>query len=213
MAEICLNEAKVEACLKQMRSPAVSEGMNAGALLNAALDQSGSEGVLNAALVNRDRGKSEVRMGAPLGRKNENGIAMSGPELPEQVQSSGRKRDKAIFCALAVSDVDHGAISIDVLNLKMSPLLKSKAAGVDGRETETVAGNFDEEKNASNFTRRKNDRKLLFFGRANEVESGQLFVKNVFEKEADATKSDGGGTARVFLDVSEVKEILSKFEV
>jgi hypothetical protein len=109
--------------------------------------------------------------------------------------------------------MNHAAISIDVLNLKMSPLLKSKSAGIYGGETETVAGKFDEEKNASNFLRRKNDGKLLFFRGANEIEGGKMFVKNVEEKESDAAKSDGGGTAGVFLIVSQVKEVLSKFVI
>jgi len=161
--------------------------------------------------ISTDSGKREFQMGAPLGRKNENWVAMSGPELSYQLQSSGRKRDKSIFGALAVPDMNHVAISIDVLNLKMSSLLKSKSAGVYGSETETVAGKFDEEKNASNFLRRKNDGKLLFFRWANEIESGKTLVKNVQEKESDAAKSDGGGTAGVFLFISEVKEVLSNF--
>ena len=185
--------------------------MNAGALLNTALDECGPESVLNVALVKRFSGLRQSQMSTSFGRENEKGIAMSGPELSKQFESSGRKRDISIFCAFAMSDVNHVASSIDVLNLKMSSLLKSKSAGVNGGDADAIGGKLDEAKNASNFLGAENDRKLLFSRRTNDVESRQVFVQNLLEEEPDAAKSDGGGTSRIFLDVSDVKEILAEF--
>jgi len=106
--------------------------------------------------------------------------------------------------------VKHHPGTIDILYLKLSPLLESQTAGVDGRETDSVARNLDEAENLVNLIGAEDGRKLFLVGRAKEVQSGQVLVEGLLEEELDAAQSDGERTAGVFLDILEMEKVLSQ---
>jgi hypothetical protein len=82
--------------------------------------------------------------------------------------------------------VEHLPGTIDILDLKLSPLLESQTAGVDGRETDSVARDLDEAENLMNLLGAEDGWKLFLVGRANEVQSGQVLVEGLLEEELDA---------------------------
>lgn len=43
-----------------------------------------------------------------------------------------------------------------------------------------------------------------------KIKQGKVFVQGLLKEELNAVKSDGGGAARIFLDVFDVKEVMSK---
>jgi hypothetical protein len=109
--------------------------------------------------------------------------------------------------------VEHHPGAIDILDLKLSSLLKPQTAGIDSREADAVDWNLDEAENPANLIGAEDDRQLFLAGRANKAQSGQVLVESMLEEELDAAQSDSERTARVFLDILEMEEILSQFFV
>jgi hypothetical protein len=107
--------------------------------------------------------------------------------------------------------VEHQPGTVDILDLKLSPLLEPQTAGVYGRETDSVARNLDEAENLVNLIGAEDGGELFLVGRANEAQSGQVLVEGMLEEELDAAQSNGERTAGVFLDILEMEKILSQF--
>jgi hypothetical protein len=107
--------------------------------------------------------------------------------------------------------MEHHPGTIDIPDLKLRPFLEPQTAGVDGRETDSVAWDLDQAEKLVNLLDAENGRKLFLAGRANEVQGGQILVEGVLVEELDAAQGDGERTAGVFLDILEMEEILSQF--
>jgi hypothetical protein len=106
--------------------------------------------------------------------------------LAKQFQSARGQGNIAILGAFAVVDVEYHPGTIDLLDLKLSPFLESQTAGVDGRETDSVAWDLDQAEKLVNLLDAENGRKLFLAGRANEVQGRQVLVESMLEEELDA---------------------------
>src|SRR5262245_10295709 len=120
---------------------------------------------------------------------------MMNPILAKQFQSPQWQRDITILSAFPSAEVNHQARAVDILNLKMSPFLKSQTTGIDHREAGSIALQPDEAKSSANLIRAQDDRKLLFARRANKVENGEVLVESVLEEKLDAAQGNGDAAA------------------
>ena len=65
------------------------------------------------------------------------------PVVAQQLQRSLRQRDVTVFRALAVAHVNHHPRAVDVGDPQVGAFLQAQTAGVDGRETDSVAWQSD----------------------------------------------------------------------
>jgi hypothetical protein len=118
---------------------------------------------------------------------------MSGPVAAQEVKSSLRQRDVAILAAFATTDMNHHPRAIDICDAKVSAFLKSQAAGVDGRQTDSIARQTNQGENTADFIEGEDCGEFLLRGGTDEVEDSPLLIEGLLEEELDAAKSDGAG--------------------
>jgi len=125
-----------------MRGPTKTQRMYGSALVEAALFERGTKGILDAALGHRLGGLGQVEVLPAFSWKQPHRIAMRAPVLKQQPERSLRQWHVAVFGAFAMTDVNHYPGTVEVGDLQMRPFLQAQTTGVDGGETDFVAGSL-----------------------------------------------------------------------
>ena len=140
MTEIGLDEPQIDAGFEQVGGIGMTQGMNAGIFLDAAFLQRGFEGALDTALVHRLRGRRHGHAGACGGRKEPDGMAVGAPLLAQQSQRALRQRHVAVLVALAVPDMEHPPLAVNISDLQTDTFQQAQAARVNGRQAHAIVG-------------------------------------------------------------------------
>jgi hypothetical protein len=128
VTEIGLNEAQIDAGFEQMRGVGMAQGVDAGVFLHAALLQGGFEGALDTALVHRLSGGGRGHTRARRRRKKPDGMTVGAPVLAQQNQCVIGQRHIAIFVTLALSDVEHHPLAVNIADLQRDAFAQAQAA-------------------------------------------------------------------------------------
>ena len=179
--------------------------------MDAAVLEGGAERVLNAASGHRVGGGGQTDPPTTGRWEDPDRVAVTEPIRPKPFQRALGQRDRAIFPAFAMPDVDDPTGAVAIGGLKMGSFLKAQATGIDRGQTHAVARESDAAQNPSNLFQAQDHRKLHLAWRSNQAEGGPVALEGVFEEELDATQRDGIGAARVFFDILDREEVLSGF--
>ena len=93
----------------------------------------------------------------------------------------------------------------------MSALLQAQAAGVNGGQTDAIGQQPDLLQDVAHFLLAQDDREFFVARWANQLQGGPVLFQGVMEEELDAAQGNGGGGARVVLDVLHPEEVLAQF--
>jgi len=193
-----------------MRGPTKTQRMYGSALVEAALFERGTKGILDAALGHRLGGLGQVEVLPAFSWKQPHRIAMRAPVLKQQPERSLRQWHVAVFGAFAMTDVNHYPGTVEVGDLQMRPFLQAQTTGVDGGETDFVARQSNQSQKLSHFGHTEDDRQLPFGGWADDVESGPLLIQGVLKEELEPADGDGHSVARVVFDILQIEEVLAQ---
>src|SRR4029077_21245068 len=131
MSEVVLDDAQVHACLQEVGSVAVPQGMYRDlAFANARFELGAAKGALHRTLGHgRAGGGSRVAV-ASIGREQQAGVTVSAPVGTQPLQGRTRQRYEAVLGTLAAVHVNHHASGVDVGDLQEQSLLQSQTTGV-----------------------------------------------------------------------------------
>jgi hypothetical protein len=121
-------------------------------------------------------------------REEPDGIAVSFPEIPEDLKSSEGQRNVSVLVSLPSMDVNEHSFGIDIGNLEVGSFLKPETEGVHDGETGFVMRELDRIKKFSDFVEAQDHGQgFLFFG-SDECEGGPFSLECVGEEELDAAQ-------------------------
>ncbi len=120
-------------------------------------------------------------------------MVVSLPIVAEQVEGGLGERDVAILGSFPTVDMDHHAGGVDIGDLEMETLVKSKAAGVYGGEISIVLRSLDFGQNASDFFPAENSWKSSFVLGSEDSEDVPVALEDVLVEEADSAIADAQG--------------------
>jgi len=206
-----LDEAEVDTVFQEMSGIGMSQSVHVRPLGDAALEESASEGGLEAA-VGDGAGPfgDEVASPAPDGgRKEPLWGAVGAPVFAQAIEGGAGEGDVAVAASLAVNVEEH-PVALDIGDSEASPLEEPQAAGIDRDQTGAVNGQAHTAEDAADLLTAENDGKLLLPWRARETEEGPLSTEGGFEEELDAAQRDGEARAGEVLDVDEIEEVLAE---
>ena len=143
MAEVLLDQPEVDAGLEEMSRVTMSERVDRDGLAEPQVADDAAHGALDAgAFHGADRRwRPGGGRGRWRGRARWDGDAW--PSTRGGPRAWPRAGDEAVLGPLAVVDVDHHAVAVDVADLEVEALAEPEAQRVDGPEVGAVVGRAD----------------------------------------------------------------------
>ena len=165
------------------------------------------EGPLHAGGGHRGGG-SRRRLMAPADRgKEEFGVAVSAPVLPEEAQRGAGEGDVAILGPLAAMDVDHHAGAVDVGDFQVEAFLQPEPAGIDRGEKGGVVDRADTAQRPADLLDAQDGRELPLPLRPQELEERPVPLQHLLKEEADPGVADPQGRGGPPAHVPPVQEV------
>ena len=118
----------MDARFQQMSSPGMTQGMDGGWFMNAAVVKCGAESALHTAGIHR------TFLGLTRGGEEPDWMMMGQPVLAQHLENRLWERHVAVFATLAVADAQQVAFTVDVRNLQVQPFLQTQPTGIERGE-------------------------------------------------------------------------------
>jgi hypothetical protein len=133
-----------------------------------------------------------------LSRKKPIARSRNSPVVTEEVEQSGREHHVAIFASLALADMDHHALAVDVLDTQSHDFRKPEAGSIGGHENDTVLDADDGSKEPSHLVEAEDGGQLLWLLGATDA------YHNPFAVESDFVEELQGGNGLVVVAPGDV---------
>jgi hypothetical protein len=211
VAEVDLDLAEVLALLQKMGRVRMTQRMDVGGLPDAAGLERQTEGALEGGPLHRLGGRGGPLTTVPLAGKEQRGMAMGFPLLPQEFQRALGQRDVTILVALAGADVEEHALRIDVPDLEVQALGEPQAAGVNGGQTDSLIEVWDTGQDVADLPGREDDGEFeLGIGPDQFHLGGPGTLKGLFPEDLDRADGLGGGLAGDLPFGLEMEEVLAE---
>lgn len=212
VAQVDLDLAKVLALLQKMGRVRMAQAMDMSLLFHSTGAERDSEGVLESGAMQRLGGGGCAPSIVPFAWKEQRGMAMGFPLLPQQLQCALGQRHVSVLVALAVADVEEPALRINIANLEVQAFAQAQAAGVDGGQADALVEQGDPAQDVPDFPGRENHGKFELGVGADQLNlrrPGPL--EGFFPKELDRAYSLSAGLASELPFGLKMEEVLAEF--
>jgi len=202
VAEVLLDQSQVDTILEQMGGVGVAQGVDVGALVDAALFHGVAEGTLEAVAGDRSAIVSDgvLNTMAGGGRKQPEWAFMGAPMIAQQLKGGGGKWDLAVLAALA-ADAQNAPGTVDIGNLEIGAFHEAQAAGVDGGQANAVDVDADDVEDAPDLLATENDGERLVVARLGDMQALPVAAECLVVEEPDAAENDReAATGNLLLD-------------
>src|SRR6266516_3237209 len=153
-------------------------------------------------------GGVRVHPGASASRKQPDRIAMGEPVAAEQGEGAHGQRDIAVLEALAATNLELHAGTVDPADLEVDALADAEAAGVDGGEAGIVGRLLEVVQNAPDLVDAEDDGQGLCGTGTKQVEAWPGALEGILEEELEGGDGDRrGGAGEAALLVEGEKEL------
>jgi len=143
--------------------------------------------------------------------KEQFGVAMQLPELPQGGQRRCRQGHEAIPVALGVADMHSCPRGINVADFQGQPFAQTQSQAVEGEIEHPVAQGACRRKQVLRLVDRDDIRQALRLGRLDQIRHHPRFLQNVSGVELQAVEIEFDGAPRMCAD--QVAEILGELRL
>lgn len=166
------------------------------------------QGGLHATGIERRGGTGGTGQPAMAVGKEQDGVAMGGPEVTQEAVRGLRQGNESIPIALGVTDVHASTDGVDVTDLKPKSFAQTQAEAVEGEEEHAVTEHVGGSDDLLDFGHRNDVWQALALGRFDQAGGypGLLQDMGVVELQAIQVEFDGGPGVRA----DEVGEVVGE---
>jgi hypothetical protein len=205
-----LDEVPVDPGLEPRGRPGVSEGVDAGPLVKAAVVQSSPKGVWHTGSGHGLGSRGHPRSSAAWSWEDPDRIPMGAPVLAKPLQDAVGKRDVAVLTPFAQADVDAHASRVNSVHLQMRPFLQVRTASIESGEADTAVRQPHAGEDGTYLRGAEDDREFLLPWRSDEGQGRPFARSGVGIEKLDAAQGDGTGAPGVVLNVLEIEEVITE---
>ena len=184
--------------------------MDVRGFFHAAGLEGDAEGALQGGARHRFGGRGRALAAVAFGRKEQSGMTMSLPLLPQELKRALGHRNVTVAIALAGADVQQHPLGINVADLQAQSFAQAQAAGINGAQANPMIQRADAGEDGAHFAGGKHDRQFeLRIGpiQLQFVRPGA--VEGLFPEELEGTDGLGAGLAGDLLVGLEMDAVLA----
>jgi len=210
VAQIDLELAQVLALFQQVRRVGMAQGVDVRGFVHAAGPERQTKGPLQRGARHRLGGGGRALTTVTLGGKEQRGMAMRLPLLPQELQSAVRQGNITVPIAFAGADMQEHPLGINVADRQAQSFAQTQAAGINGAQADAMIPRGHAREDGADFAGGKDDRQFELGIGADQfqfVRPGAL--QRFFPEQFDRANGLGAGLPGNFLFDLEMKAILA----
>ena len=210
VAQIDLELAEVLALFQQVRRVGMAQGVDVRGFFHAAGPERQTKGPLQRGARHRRGSRGRALAAVTLGGKEQRGMAMRLPLLPQELQSAVRQGNITVPIAFAGADMQEHPLGINVADRQAQAFPQAQAAGINGAQADAMIQRGHAGEDAADFAGGQDDRQFELGIGANQFQFVRPGAAEGFlPKQFDAADGLGAGLAGGFLVELEMDEILA----